>query len=178
MQNASMKFSWSAFILAPLAVPALYSAVLTSSTVSKSPFLGFLFIFALGSVFSYCTTLFLFLPSLYLLSRFAALTRTLACASGTLIGVVAFIPVAWVSYRSSGANSGPPKGAFADSFWRDLSEPITLVFPVAGLVTAALYWLVLTGSSRRRAGTHAADAERQGSAVPDSAGAASHGKPQ
>ena len=63
-----MRFSWKALLLAPLPVPLVYSlAFVILSPMSKHPIPGFLFCFVLGSIFSFGTTLFLFLPCVFLL---------------------------------------------------------------------------------------------------------------
>lgn len=138
-----MRFSWKALILAPLPVPLVYSvAFVILSPMSKHPISGFLFCFVLGSVFSYGTTLFLFLPCLFLLSRLTPLTARLTCLMGTLLGGLALLPVDWVMYVTSGVDSGPPQGSFGAYFLRQGFDPIDWAFPVGGLVTATLYWFL------------------------------------
>jgi hypothetical protein len=47
---------------------------------------------------------------------------------------------AWIS---SGPDSGPPEESFLAFFTRWVSDPsimLFLIFPVAGLITAAVYW--------------------------------------
>lgn len=68
-----MKFSWKAFLLAPLPMPLVFSLVLVGSTESRSPVLGVLVLFAIGSFLAYCLTAALFLPCLYLASKCIAL---------------------------------------------------------------------------------------------------------
>jgi hypothetical protein len=138
----NMKFSWTALILAPLPVPFVYTVAFVCSNSSRSPILQFLFFFVLGSVFSYCTTIFLFLPCLFLVSRLTPLTARLTCILGTVLGALVFIPVAWQMFLTSGIDSGPPQGYFVEYLWRQLSDPAVWAFPVAGLVTAMLYWLL------------------------------------
>jgi hypothetical protein len=137
-----MRFSWKALIIAPLAIPIIYSVLVEMASPGKSPIFGILFFTALGSVVSYGATVFLFLPSLFVVSRFTPLTGRLTCLLGAVLATVAYLPVSWECYLTSGADSGPPEGSFGHylrqcglgwDFW---------AFPVAGLATAMLYWFL------------------------------------
>ncbi len=153
MTTQHMKFTWKGYLLAPLLVPFVFAVLLISSGGSRSPVLGLLVVFAIGSVFSYCVTAFLFLPCLYLLSRFAALTVYLTCIAGALLGSVAYLLFAWQGFQASGVNSGPPAGRFVDYLLRDLSDPLGwALFSGGGLVTAALYWMLVNQPQRRAPG--------------------------
>ncbi len=146
-----MKFSWKALSLAPLLMPFLYSMALVIILLpSGSPLLFFLIMFGLGSLFSYAVTIFLFLPGLFLISRFTPLTTRWVAILGTVLGSVAYLPVVWQTFLASGDNSGPPSGSFADHLWTSLFEPITWAFPVAGLVTALVYWFFVNQPPRNR----------------------------
>jgi hypothetical protein len=134
-----MKFSSKALLLAPLLVPFIYSALFVLASPGKKPFLAFLIFFLLGSFFSYCATIFLFLPCLYLFSRFLKLSTYLVGITGFLMGGISFIPFAWLSYRTSGEDSGPPEGTFAASLWMQLHDPFFWAFPIGGLITAMVY---------------------------------------
>jgi hypothetical protein len=138
-----MKFSWKAFFLAPPAVPFVCSvAFVILSGVDKHPIYGFLLCFAIGSIFSYGATLFLFLPCLFLLSRLTPLTARLTCVLGALLGGLALLPVDWLMYSSSGVDSGPPQGSFGAYLLHQGFDPIDWAFLVGGLVTATLYWFL------------------------------------
>jgi len=153
MTTQTMKFTWKGFVLAPLLVPIIFAVLLISSGGSRSPILGLLMVFAIGSVFSYCVTAFLFLPCLYLLSKFAALTVHLTCIVGAVLGAVAYLLFAWQGFQASGVNSGPPTGRFVDYLLRDLPDPLGwALFPGGGLVTAALYWMLVNQAQRQTPG--------------------------
>ncbi len=138
-----MKFSWKALFLAPLPVPFIYSvAFVILSGMGKHPIYEFLFCFVFGSVFSYGTTLFLFLPCLFLLSRLTPLTARLTCLLGTLLGGLTLLPVDWEMYVTSGVDSGPPQGSFGAYLLRQGFDPIDWAFLLGGLVTAMLYWFL------------------------------------
>jgi hypothetical protein len=144
-----MKFTWKGLILAPLSVTFVYSIAFIILFSSASPVFAFLLFFAIGSFFSYCATVFLFLPCLYLTAKITPLTLRLTCALGTVLGGVAYIPLAWVMFRSSGDNSGPPQGTFGEYLWQQLFEPVAWAFPVGGLVTALVYWFLVNQPPER-----------------------------
>jgi membrane associated rhomboid family serine protease len=85
---------------------------------------------------------FLFLPCLFLVSKFTPLTGRLTCLLGTVLGGMAYLPLAWVMWTSSGVNCGPPPDSFVENLWRQLWEGFAWVFIVGGLVTAMLYWFL------------------------------------
>jgi len=145
----TMKFSWKGLVLAPLLIPLVYSALFEISGPGRSPILSFLFFFTLGSVVSYGTTIFLFLPCLFLVSRFTQLTGRLTCLIGTVLGALVYLPASWQSYLTSGDNSGPPQGSFGDYLRQHLLEWDFFAFIVAGLVTAMLFWFLVNRPSRR-----------------------------
>jgi hypothetical protein len=147
--NRSMNFSWKALFLAPLPLPLIVAALFTISSPGKSPFAGFLFFFALGSVLSYGTTIFLFLPCLFVVSRFTRMTASLTGLLGTLLGLVVYVPVIWTTYKSSGPDSGPPEITFLEYLRQNAFGVDFGVIFVAGLVTATLYWFLARPSSRR-----------------------------
>ena len=135
-----MRFSWKAILFAPLAVPLFTGSVFTASTRGE-PVFTFLFFFGLAAVFSYGATVCVLLPCLFLLSRFKTLTAWVTGFVGIMLGLAIYFPMAWVSHRASGDNSGPPTDTFFEYLWRKgLAEGWML--PAAGLVTALLYWFL------------------------------------
>jgi hypothetical protein len=135
-----MQFSWRGVLLAPLLVPALCAAALAGLLGGTQPVLGFLLLLVLGCVISYGTMIFLFLPCLFLLSAWRRATRFLVCSLGLGLGVVVFVLMTWVEWKSSGTDSGPPDESFLTFFGRWVADPLTAIYPIAGLITAALYW--------------------------------------
>jgi hypothetical protein len=106
-------------------------------------------LFAFGSFFAYCLTAAFFLPCLYLASKCIALNFSRTSILGAALGAAAYIPFAWVEYRVSGFNSGPPHASFSEFLLRDWANPINwALFPAAGLLTAALYWFLVNKVSR------------------------------
>jgi len=67
-----------------------------------------------------------------------------ACLVGLLLGALMFVPLTWLDWTSSGPDSGPPTESFFSFFVRWAADPLTAMFPLAGLITAGLYWWLLT----------------------------------
>ena len=137
-----MKFSWKGLILAPLVIPFFYS-IGFMALVSSGNLLGsFLIVFLAGCVFSYCTTVFLFLPCLFLASKLKPLTVQLTSFLGAVLGGAVSIPIAWLMFLSSGHNSGPPQGSFGVYLVQEVMNPVVLALPAGGWVTALVYWFL------------------------------------
>ena len=135
-----MRFSWPALILAPLAVPVLFSVAFVSSSPGIAPLLGFLILLVPSSFISYGTTIFLFLPCLLVLSLFRPMTGFKVCLLGLVLGALVFVPLTVMDWKGSGPDSGPPEESFFSFFLRWAADPFNLIFPVSGLITAGLYW--------------------------------------
>ncbi len=142
-----MRFSWTSLLLAPLLVPLIFSAVFLSLSGASSPVLSFLIVMISSCIISYGTTMFLFLPALFLLSLWRPLTALNVCLLGLVLGAAVFVPVTLMVWKGSGPDSGPPTENFLVFFVRWAADPFTAIFPLAGLVTAGLYWWLAT---RRR----------------------------
>jgi hypothetical protein len=142
-------FAWRAVILAPLLVPLLASAAMATSLAARNPLLAFLLFLVGGCVVSYGGTVVLLLPCLYVLRRLTSPTLARTGLVGVALGAVVFLPLAWVSWISSGVDSGPPSDTFVENLARQLDDPFCWFFPLAGGVTATAYWLLLP--RRRRA---------------------------
>jgi hypothetical protein len=139
-----MRFSWTGLILAPLPVPLMLSMIaapmMGAPKEAGALLLAFLILVIPGCVVSYSTTIFLFLPCLFLLSLWRPLTAFRTCLLGLLLGALVFVPLTWLEWKSSGPDSGPPTESFLVFFARWTADPITALFPLAGLITAGLYW--------------------------------------
>jgi hypothetical protein len=139
-----MRFSWTGLILAPLLVPTIFSAAMLSSFHQSNPGLVFLILMVPSCVVSYGTTIFLFLPSLYLLSLWRPMTGLKVCLIGLVLGTLVFVPLTLLEWKSSGPDSGPPMESFLTFFLRWAADPLTAMYPLAGLVTSGLYWWLAT----------------------------------
>jgi hypothetical protein len=142
-----MQFSWRGLILAPLLMPALFSGFMAAAFDNNKPALAFLFVMFLGCIISYGSTIFILLPAMYLFSLWRPLTGLNVCGLGLVLGAAVFVPVTLIEWKASGPDSGPPTENPLVFMLRFGADPTTIIFPVAGLVTAGLYWWVAT---RRR----------------------------
>jgi len=145
-----MRFSWIGLILAPLPVPALASAAMAILGSDHDQLLGFLILLVPGCVVSYGTTIFLFLPSLFVASVYWRMTGFRVCLLGAVLGMLVFVPLTWLIWTSSGNDSGPPTESFFVFLPRWTADPLTAIFPLAGLLTAGAYWWL--GSRQRGVG--------------------------
>jgi hypothetical protein len=134
-----MRFSWTGLILAPLLVPVMFSAGLCF-LMGSQPALAFLILLVPGCIVSYGVTICLFLPCLFLLSSWRPMTGLKVCMLGLVLGAAIFVPLTWMEWKSSGADSGPPTESFLTFFVRWTADPLTAIYPLAGLITAGSYW--------------------------------------
>ena len=141
-----MRFSWTGLILAPLLAPAVFAAI-ASFLLGSNPVVAFLLLLAAGCIISYGTTIFIFLPCLFLVSLWRPMTGLRVCLLGLVLGAAVFVPLTWMEWKSSGPDSGPPVENFFIFFGRWAADPLTAVYPLAGLITAGLYWWL--GTRRR-----------------------------
>jgi hypothetical protein len=148
----TMKFSWKALILAPLPIPIFIGLMFMFLASAKNPLFTFLFFFVIGGALSYGTTLFIFLPSLFLVSRFTPLTLRLTALIGTVLGFLVYFPLTWEEYASSGVDSGPPEGTFWQYLARNGFQWDFWLLIFSGLITAVLYWLMACPRSGKKDG--------------------------
>jgi len=135
-----MRFTWTGLILAPLLVPALFSAAFASLSGGAWPALTFLIMMVPGCIVSYGTTIVLFLPCLFLLSLLRPMTGFSVCVVGLMLGAAMFVPLTLLEWQSSGTDSGPPEESFETFLVHSVADPFAMLFPLAGLITAGLYW--------------------------------------
>jgi hypothetical protein len=134
-----MRFTWTGLILTPLLMPVMFSALMSSFQGDWSE-LSFLILLVPSCVICYGTTIFLFLPSLFLLSLWWPMTGFKVCLLGLILGAVVFVPLTLMLWASIDPDSGHPTESFWVFFLRWAADPTTVIFPLAGLVTAGLYW--------------------------------------
>jgi hypothetical protein len=142
-----MRFSWTALIVAPLLVPVIFCVATVGLFGSNSPALQFLIMLIVSCTISYGVTIFLFLPSLFLLSQRWPLTAFRVCLVGLALGVVADVLVDLVLWKGSGPDSGPPVENFLTFLLRFGADPTSLICPFAGLVTSGFYWWLASRSN-------------------------------
>jgi hypothetical protein len=134
-----MRFSWPGLILAPLLLPVIFSATfMILAEGDADPLTAFLGMLVAGCVVSYGSTILLFLPCLFLLSLDHQLTGFKVCLLGLVLGAVEFVSLTLIAWGSRGPDL-PIKNFFV--FFRLLAAgPVTALLPLAGLITAGLYW--------------------------------------
>lgn len=147
--SAPRLFSWLAFLVAPLPIPALCSAWLAFGPPGRGAIGFFLLTLAVGLVISYLGTA-MWLVTLMLLQRVKPVGIGLGAVLGALLGAVAILPIFYLSWQASGPDSGPPVGSFFHHLGRDLRDPVTLIFVGAGLFTALLYFALRRGAESAR----------------------------
>jgi hypothetical protein len=134
-----MQFSWRGLLIAPAVVPAIVGIAATVLLGAGSLVL-FLLSFVIASLVSYAVTVFVFLPSLYILSRIRTMTGITTSVLGLALGMTAYIPWTLIEWKSSGTDSGPPTENYLSFLLRWDFDPLTPIFLPAGLITATLYW--------------------------------------
>ena len=148
----AVRFSWTSLILAPLLVPLIGSTVMSPLLSGEGPVVLPIFLLLIPAcMISYGTMVFLFLPALFLLSLLRPVTGRIACALGFALGTAMILPITMLAWGASGPDSGPPVENFLTFFARWAVDPFMLFFPLAGLVTAGLYWQLGTRRLKLRA---------------------------
>lgn len=134
-----MRFSWRGLLLAPLLMPMIFSFAM-AGLLGDKPLLTFSMLLIAGCLVSYSTTIFLFLPCLFLLSSRWEMSSVKVCLLGLLLGTAALGALTLIGWTSSGPDSGPP----TESYWwfllSWLLDPTSVILPLSGVVTATLYW--------------------------------------
>ena len=136
-----MLFSWRGLLIAPAVVPAIVG-VAAMVLLGAGSVVLFLLSFVIASLVSYSVTIFVFLPSLYVLSRFRTMTGITTSVLGLVLGMTAYLPWTWIEWKSSGPDSGPPTESYLAFVLRWGFDPMSLIFLPAGLITAAVYWRI------------------------------------
>lgn len=136
-----MQFSWRGLLIAPAVVPAVVG-IAAAALLGDGSIVLFLLSFVIASLVSYSVTIFVFLPSLYALSRIRTMTGITTSMLGLVLGMAAYIPWTLIEWKSSGPDSGPPTESYLSFLLRWGFDPLTLIFVPAGLITAALYWKI------------------------------------
>jgi hypothetical protein len=133
-----MRFSWTGLILAPLAVPVIFSTTATLLGESNDPFAAFLMILIASGIVSYGLTILLFLPSLFLLSQDRQMTGLKVSLLGLALGTFVLVSFTFIAWANIDATTAPPVNFF--KFLRWTTGPTSALLPLAGLIMAALYW--------------------------------------
>ena len=138
MSEPRPTFSLKALLLAPLPVSVLCGAVMSVGTGANNLILGFVLLFGLSLVVTGSGT-FALAVVLWLLGRLGWSGRAVAAVSGVVLAGFAYLVVAWVMWKSSGPDSGPPEKPFLADLLRVEDLWLAAIFLLAGLVTALVY---------------------------------------
>ena len=133
-----MRFTWVGLILAPLPVPVAFTAIMVPQDQWWTS--ACLLMLILGCFVGYGTTILVFLPCLYLLSQWRPLTGFMVCLLGLALGAAAFVPVIALLWIGGSLDPTIPPESVSSFLLGLAPEPITWTFPLAGLITAGLYW--------------------------------------
>ncbi len=140
LREDAMRFSWTSLILAPLAVPVIFSVGTGFLWEGEGDLLSAsLTMLVLGCIVSYGSTILLFLPCLFLLSASTQrMTGFKVCLLGMALGAAEFAILTLIAWGSRGPDL--PIRNFFVFFLLWAADPVTALFPLAGLITAGLYW--------------------------------------
>lgn len=146
----AMRFSWTGLLLAPLLVPVMFSTAV-GILVGNNGLQAFLTVLVIGCIVSYGATIFLFLPCLFLLSSSYQMTGFKVCLLGLVLGEVVVLSPLLIAWISSAPEFAHPIRTFLVFFAGLVADPVPAAFPLAGLITAGLYWWLGGRRSRERA---------------------------
>ncbi len=145
-----LPFSLTAFLVAPWPVPLASCAVLSFTSDGRQSVAFFFIALAVSLAFSYLGTSTL-VVCLHFVAQARPVTRLVSAVSGVLLAALGYLPFAFLSWGSSGPDSGPPVGAFPAYLLRCWNDPILGLFLAGGLVAALLYDFLARRQARKRA---------------------------
>jgi hypothetical protein len=135
-----MRFSWTGLILAPLLVPAMLSAALASSFQGDRPVLVFLLLTGPG-VHRVLRHHDIPLPALPVSTLFVATNDELqGLPAGTGAGRGGVRAADVVRLEKQRLRFWPTDRELLGVLRALAADPLTAIYPLAGLITAALYW--------------------------------------
>lgn len=137
MAKHPVPFSWSALLLAPLVIPVPTAVVLVAG--SKNPIAAFGFCTLVGYIFTLAVVGCLLLPAFWLVSWVANIKTWLPPVIGGLLAAPFFLAWDYLSWGSSGVDSGPPATTYPQWIAKSWLTPEPLVVISFGVVTAAAY---------------------------------------
>ncbi len=143
---ASLPFSLRAFLLAPWPVPLVCSALFAFQTPGGKPLMFFFLCLGVSLVISYLGTATLVI-CLWFVGKVRPISRLLTLGTGVALAAASYLPFIYLSWSSSGPDSGPPDRSLWSYLAESFSSPILIIFLAGGLVAALVYDLL----ARRRA---------------------------
>ena len=142
MAKHPVPFSWSALLLAPLVIPGPTAALFVVGT--KNPLSAFGFFALIGYLFTLAVVGGLLLPALWLVSWITRIKPWLSPVIGGILAAPIFLVWDWISWGSSGADSGPPDTTYPQWIAKSWFTPEPLAVIAFGVVTAAAYHFLAT----------------------------------
>ena len=142
MARRIVPLSWRALLLAPLVISVPAAVLLASG--SRVPIAAFAMFALISYLFTLATMGCLFLPALWLAGRVGSVGTWLPLVIGGLIAALIFLAWEYISWCSSGVDSGPPATTYQRWVAKSLFTPEPFVAITFGVITAAAYNFLAT----------------------------------
>jgi 4-amino-4-deoxy-L-arabinose transferase-like glycosyltransferase len=133
-----LPFSFPAFLLAPWPVPLFCSAEMVIENPGRQPVMFFFICLGVSLVISYLGTATL-VVALHFVAQARPVTKTASALTGLALAAAGYLPFAFMNWKSSGPDSGPPLENFGAYLLHNWNDPILGIFLAGGLVAALLY---------------------------------------
>jgi hypothetical protein len=145
-------FSWRALLLAPWPGLLVVGALLTPAPPPGGTYLwgALLLLTAIATPFAYAGAATLAV-CLHLLSLRRSVGRATTCLGGAVLAGAIYLAVLYVSWSSSGPDSGPPEESLLAYLAREATSPMAWLFLGPGIATALIYDFLATRSPAVRA---------------------------
>ncbi len=135
--------------MAPLVLPVIFTGIFAVSLLrgmglwTALPAIVIAAVVLFGS--SYGATIVIGAPVVFLASRRMRVNALVVLAAGALAGAIAYLPLVWFMYQSSGNDSGPPDPITPVQFlhWAFADGAVFfLVCIFVGLITATIFYFL------------------------------------
>ena len=142
MAKHPVPFSWRALLVAPLVIPVPTAVVFV--TDSRNPIAAFGFCVLVGYVLTLAVVGCALCPTLWLVSWVAPIRAWLTPMIGGLLAAPIFLAWDYMSWCSSGIDSGPPATTYPQWIAKSwlTAEPIVVIS--FGVITASAYHFLAT----------------------------------
>ncbi len=139
----------TAVLVAPLVLPVICTGIFTVYLLrgmglwTALPAILIAAVVLFGS--SYGATIVIGAPVVFLASRWMRVNALVVLGAGALAGAIAYLPLAWFMYQTSGNNSGPPDPITPLQFLHWAFADGAALFSVCifvGLITATIFYFL------------------------------------
>jgi TRAP-type C4-dicarboxylate transport system permease small subunit len=139
----------TAVLVAPLVVPVICTGVFAlyllagMGLLNALPAILIVAVVLFGS--SYGATIVIGAPIVFFASRWMRINAIVVLAAGALAAAIAYLPLAWFAYQTTGNNSGPPDPISPLQFlhWAFAGAAVPFfVCILVGLITAAIFYFL------------------------------------